>query len=302
MHSGFLGFLRKQALLHRSRLVPSTAQSLRRRLAKTGVTPDKIEAHHISRIYRDMKGKWSAPDFDKIAHVVQALPRAKPLDAELTGVIIETRRHKNIRLVLESFLNAVDMPVQFFHGVDNEDYLKTELPTPIRERISFVKLPVGTFDANSYNALLLSEPFWTALAGRKKILVFQTDALVCENSCFDIREFLGFDYIGSLWRRKRRIGIVADGGNGGLSLRDWHRSVECLRRFPAAEWRGGEDGYFAFHLDLLGYRIAKPANCARFSTQEKFLYRSWGVHQPSLLKSADRDRFFAYCPEAHHLV
>lgn len=280
----------------------STAHSLRSQLARKGISPEMIEKKHVCRTYGEMKAISSAPDFAKISEVLNSLVPGTPVDDEVTGVIIETRRHKNIRLVLENFMNVVDMPVQLFHGIDNEEYLETELHGSIREKISLVKLPVKDFNANSYNALLLSEVFWAALSGRNKILIFQTDALPCANSTFEIREFLHLDYIGSLWQRKRPIGIVADGGNGGLSIRDWSRSLECLRRFTPAEWKGGEDGYFSFHLDLLGYHVATAEQSARFSSHVAFCYESWGVHQPAALSLVDRGRFLAYCPEAHHLM
>ena len=39
------------------------------------------------------------------------------------------------------------------------------------------QLETETLSPAEYNALLLSENFWNAQMGRKKILVFQTDAL-----------------------------------------------------------------------------------------------------------------------------
>lgn len=294
--------IRKQFLLRQHHFLPSTAKSVRRKIARKGVTSENTTTHHVQTAYREMMSLPKAPDFERIAPVLKSLPHVEPFDTDILGVIIETRRHKNIELVLENFLNVVGKPVQFFHGEDNAHFLQTDLSADIRKKVNFIEMPVGVFDARSYNALLLSEEFWNSLACKSKILFFQTDALICNNSKYNIYNFLNFDYIGSLWPRKRPVGIIADGGNGGLSLRDWEGSVECLRRFPATQWKGGEDGYFAFHLELLGYRVAPPAQCARFSTQHEFFEESWGVHKPSTLKPADRDRFFEYCPEARELI
>jgi len=66
----------------------------------------------------------------------------------------------------------------------------------------------------------------------------------------------------------RPIGMIIDGGNGGLSLRDWGEPVKSLERFSTRFWPGGEDGYFAFHMGLIGGRIGHCNECAKFSTIE----------------------------------
>ena len=138
--------------------------------------------------------------------------------------------------------------------------------------------------------------------GRKKILVFQTDAILCANSDYQLSDFLGFDYIGSKWPRDRPVGMTIDGGNGGLSLRDWHKTVECLDRFSPKMWPGGEDGYFAFHMDLMGGRVGRGDECSRFSTQHEFLNRSFGGHKLTDLDSLSLEQFFQYCPVACQIL
>ena len=55
-----------------------------------------------------------------------------------------------------------------------------------------------------------------------------------------------------------------------MTLRDKPITLECLRRFPPDPWPGGEDGYYAFHLDLMGARVGRGVECDRFSTQGRF--------------------------------
>ena len=111
-----------------------------------------------------------------------------------------------------------------------------------------------------------------------------------------------FDYIGSRWPRERPTGLVVDGGSGGLSVRDWQASVACLNTFPARQWVGGEDGYFSFHMALLGRNVAKAKDCERFSTQHFFRRKSFGAHQISQLPEKRRSAFLDYCPEAAFLL
>ena len=67
-------------------------------------------------------------------------------------------------------------------------------------------------------------------------------------------------------------------------------------------WPGGEDGYYGFHLELIGAKIGKSIDCAKFSTQSFFQYKSFGAHNISCLNKKDRDAFIKYCPEAKKLL
>ena len=113
---------------------------------------------------------------------------------------------------------------------------------------------------------------------------------------------MGFDYIGATWNPRRPVGLVVHGGNGGLSLRDWHASMECLRRFPPGLWPGGEDGYFAFHAEVIGGKVGRPHDCERFATHTRFARMSFGAHQIQSLSDADLARFLRYCPEADFMI
>jgi hypothetical protein len=62
-------------------------------------------------------------------------------------------------------------------------------------------------------------------------------------------------------------------------------------------WSGGEDGYFAFHIELMGGRVGKGRACARFGTQHEFLSRSFGAHTISCLGQPDRAAFLEHCPK-----
>ncbi|MFT5258502.1 MAG: hypothetical protein ACI810_000234 [Gammaproteobacteria bacterium] len=87
-------------------------------------------------------------------------------------------------------------------------------------------------------------------------------------------------------------GSIIDGGNGGLSLRDWSKSVKCLERFPPEKWGGGEDGYFAFHLQLMGAKFSSFDDSTQFATQNFFKHNSFGAHQVKNLSTASQESFF----------
>jgi hypothetical protein len=216
------------------------------------------------------------------------------------GVIVETRQHPALEYVIELFSEDLEIPIQLLHGARNEAFIRESTISALvaQGKVVLTGLETDTLTPADYNALLLSREFWHALAGRGKVLIFQTDSVLCGKSGFQLEDFVDYDYIGSNWPRRRPIGLIIDGGSGGLSLRDWGRSVECLDRFPALHWKGGEDAYFAFHMELIGALVGKPDACARFSTQSEFLANSFGAHQISLLSEQDQAEFLRYCPEA----
>jgi len=209
-----------------------------------------------------------------------------------------------LEFVVLNVSRTLEIPIQIFHGNDNLEFITSSAVSGLihEGKVDLVQLACDRVDAKQYNALLLTKEFWNLLGSRNKILVFQTDALACEESEYRLRDFLSFDYVGSKWPRERPVGLLIDGGNGGFSLRDWKKSYECLVRFPPQSWTGGEDGYFAFHIDLMGGRVGRDADCAKFSTQYEFLYRSLGAHKITCLDQASRTAFLRYCKGAESLV
>ncbi|MCP4397978.1 MAG: hypothetical protein GY801_11870 [bacterium] len=283
----------------------STAKVLLTELQKRGVLKNSITSRHIAHVYSLLRKLSVRPDFKSIDDIL-------PNQYENTihtlypiwGVIVETRKHPALELVVNNFIKNVRIPIQIFHGNINRDFM---MSTTIADLVSngqvhLTQLNADKLSARKYNTLFLSKRFWKNVIGRKKILIFQTDTVVCGNSDYTIHDFVSYDYIGSKWSRHRPVGLIIDGGSGGLSLRDWGKTYECLSRFPSDLWCGGEDGYFAFHIELIGGKVGKDRECAKFSTQSDFKFKSWGGHKVSFLQNKAQSAFLDYCPEASFLI
>ncbi|MCC3862332.1 DUF5672 family protein [Pseudemcibacter aquimaris] len=288
------------------KLKNSSAQIIYKILTKQGVCRENIVGSHIAHMYNSLRTLSSVPDFQSIVGI---LPNQRKHelgeDVPVLGVIVETREHPQLSFVIENVIENTGIPVQLFHGEKNLEFI---LNSPISKwiksgQVHLTLLNTDELCARKYNALFLSKEFWHNVRGRKKILIFQTDAIICSNSEYSLDDFQSYDYIGSKWNRNRTLGLIIDGGNGGLSLRDWSKTYECIERFPAEFWRGGEDGYFAFHIDLIGGKVGREDECAKFSTQYQFLYNSFGAHQLScLIEKTDREAFKDYCPESAFMI
>ena len=283
----------------------NSPQSIAASLERRGITREQVRGEHLVDVYRRLNNLVSAPDFGSIK---ESLPSRPPtmvgLYNAVIGVIVETRRHPALESVVLNFNRTLKIPIQLFHGTGNlECIMSSAISDLVSEgKVQLVQLNIDDLDARSYNALLMTKEFWNLVGSRNKVLVFQTDAIACERSEYELNDFLSFDYIGSMWPRRRPIGMLVNGGNGGLSLRDWNKSYECLLRFPPENWPGGEDGYFAFHIELMGGKVGGDGDCARFCTQYEFLYRSLGAHKITCLAPASRAAFLEYCKEAKVLL
>ena len=236
--------------------------------------------------------------------MTQRLPNVIPNNDPAWAVIVETRKHPALEFVVCQLARKLNIGIQIFHGPANKSFITN---SAIRQfiddgQVYLADLGIDKLHARMYNSLLLSKDFWSSIYGRNKILIFQTDSVLCENSKYRLEDFVKFDYIGSKWVRKRPVGIVIDGGNGGLSIRDWQLSTQCLDRFPADCWPGGEDGYFAFHLDLMGANVARSQDCARFSSQFDFTNKSFGGHNIDNMSASELKKFLRYSPEAQNIL
>lgn len=260
-------------------------------------------------------GSQLLPLYTKLRSIPQVVGESclEPPPLETTGVqssepvcavIVETRKHPALEFVVNTFSDQLQVPIQLFHGTENEVFIRNSTISALVEqgRVQLQRMRIAALPENRYNALFLNREFWNCMVGRNKILVFQTDTLLCSTSPYSLTDFCSFDYIGSTWSIRRPIGLRMNGGCGGLSLRDWKCCTRSLEIFSPEAWPGGEDGYFAFHLDLMGSRVGKADDCARFASQGSFKYKSFGVHKPRLMNKATLQMFLEYCPGVRQIL
>lgn len=286
-------------------LKKTSAQRIAGELKRKGKMRVDIRGADIEHIYERLRLLSGVPDFSSVAKLLPKPVAAFPdLTGPVLGVIVETRKHSNLEFVVQSFSRRLGIPIRLFHGSQNREFILQSAIGSLVERneVALMQLDTDRLSENQYNALFLTPDFWGLLQSNCKVLVFQTDAVLCEGSPYTLDDFMAFDYIGSKWPRDRPVGLLMDGGNGGLSLRDWKKSCECLRRFPPQLWTGGEDGYFAFHIDLIGGRVGRPKDCGRFGTQHYFASKSFGAHEIDKLEPQSLAAFLEYCPEARRTL
>ncbi len=282
----------------------TTAQYAVQALVKDGVGQENVRGEHLAFIYSSMIPWKNVPDFSVNCRTwLPEVSGGYQKNVPVSGVIVETREHPALEFVVNQVALKLQIPILLIHGLKNREFiLSTTISRLIdKGKVVLIPLTLDSLSASQYNALLLTKEFWQFIGG-EKVLVFQTDSVLCEQSDYALSDFLTYDYIGSEWFRFRPQNFLADGGVGGLSVRDSDKMISCLDRFPPCHWCGGEDGYFAFHLDVMGAKIGRGIECSKFSTQFAFQCRSFGAHCITDLDLPALQRFLRYAPEAGQIA
>jgi len=260
------------------------------------------EGRDLLDAYKKLKVLPTAPDFKTIGALPE-LPAYFPSIEKIpvSGLIVEMRAHWNLMHVVQRIMRILKIPVTLVHGSENRDFIlgsRFVQKQVAKGRLHLVELSLKNVNRAQYNALFLTENLWRSVIPARQILVFQTDATVCPRSPYGLGTFQDVDYVGSFMRNPRPTRLHIDGGNGGLSLRNYARTIEAIRAGVPEAWPGGEDDYFGAHIELLGGTVADENTSKRFSSQTVFEYKSFGVHNPGGLARRDFVRLVAYCPDA----
>eukprot|EP00944_MAST-04C_sp_MAST-4C-sp1_P004649 g4649.t1 len=211
-------------------------------------------------------------------------------NVSVSGVIIEPRDHPFLNHVISSVVTELPnvRPIHVFHG--ERLVLNQKIKMLVHQGdIRMHHLTKNNFTPDEYSRLMTSEEFWGCFS-TDKILVFQTDSVVCKNeNRYQLLQFLDFDYIGALKS-------VLQHGNGGFSLRDRKLSLQCST--PGGYDITWEDVYFSTCIQLYGGKVAGKVDQMKFATEDFYNDRSLGAHKVNvgLKNKNDLTLFRKTCP------
>lgn len=163
------------------------------------------------------------------------------------AVIIEPRKHPAFSLVISNIMRNLDRmsdetgkpkwELQIFHGTKNQNFVKQIVDElGYSKRCTYDCLDVEDLNPLMYACVKLDKNFYRACRG-KKILMFETDSILCDNSTHNIEEFLDYDYIGGalidgveeayhfMWGKDKFM------MNGGISIRDRQALIDLLTEY-----------------------------------------------------------------------
>lgn len=269
--------------------------------AAAGDIEDRQVQDALEAILARVRPTIDPPDF-AAARAVCPRPASAPETERPLGLIVETRHHRNLPFVVRQVVKRCKIAVQVMHGPGNGAFVHDRLADLIASGMVIpTELAPDRLNGSMYNGLFLSRPFWDAIAGRGKILVFQTDSMLCNMSGYKLDDFLEFDFIGSRFPTGG-CGLAFRGRIGGFSLRDWKRSAEALERFMPERWPTGEDLFFSLFIDADGGRVSDDEDSDRFCGQRWFRKGCFALHQPNFRKPRLAMSVLSYEPGAWRLV
>jgi hypothetical protein len=184
------------------------------------------------------------------------------------AVIVETRPLFFLPMVLRNvayFLGA-EWNIHIFCGDLNERFVREALKgwsVDVR-----VLRGVRRLETAKYNAMLISREFWELFA-EGKILIFQTDSLMCGSN---IVEFLRYDYVGAPCVQFNEQYVA----NGGFSLRTRTKVLQAIAN--VRHTGEPEDVYLTAAMRRIGARMPNVATASRFAVEVVYTEHPVGVH------------------------
>jgi hypothetical protein len=211
-----------------------------------------------------------------------------------TAIIVEPRKHRALRYVLNNFCSNLSNEWQFiiFHGNLNKEFVQEIIDEDLqnyKHKIKLINLNVDNLEISDYNKLFKSLEFYDNIP-TEIFLVFQTDTIICSNNKEKINDFLEYDYIGAPFKW-----LNDHIGNGGLSLRKKSKMIEIIKNKPSGD--ENEDVYFSFYDDLKLPKDGKP-----FSVESSFYDSPFGIHKAWVfLNDEEYNKLSINCTECNEL-
>ena len=198
------------------------------------------------------------------------------------AVIVEPRLHQYLKPVIDNMLRNIndDIPIQIFHSILNEQFLKTNYEKLINEKKIILSLleNITNLTIIEYNLLLTSKKFWNRI-NKEIILIFQTDSCLCRHiNTFDFTPYLEYGFIGAPC-------IKPPWQNGGFSIRKKTLMLDAIHKNKQSV-RYNEDKFFSFYYK----NICKPSPfelANAFSVEQHYHNNPLGIHKPWLYLSKE---------------
>eukprot|EP00667_Euglena_gracilis_P019503 EG_transcript_20900 len=155
------------------------------------------------------------------------LPPA-PRSVSHAAVIVEPRPTPHLLTVMNNFLRELpsDWPVHVHHSPANLNLLCTHFAPFVHQRrvlLTNIIVNASSTSASWYNTLMLRPAFWSSCPAAK-VLIFQTDSVICKSRSRQLKDFLQYDYVGAPQHGRKVMHQ-----NGGLSLRNKASMLRALR-------------------------------------------------------------------------
>lgn len=167
-------------------------------------------------------------------------------------------------------------------------------------RIGVRFLPTGT-DLTSSAAVsqfLTSVWVWEQLQAAHRILLFQSDSILCAKSEARVEDYFEYDLVGAPINAVYGLGY-----NGGLSIRNPRLFLQVVRETDfLTSGQKFEDQFFYDELRMRGARMPSEDVAKTFSVETIYYETPLGYHQPQRWQAPNMAAIEEWCPEVKMLI
>lgn len=227
--------------------------------------------------------------------------------AQYTAVIIETHLDEHMipiilhfSSVLPPWWNIVLFTLEANWTMPSSSVFKRALAD---KKVSIHYLPSDTVLKNSKSvSRFLAKPWlWEQLQTAARILLFQTDSIICSNAAATVDDFVEYDFIGAPIDPKYGAGY-----NGGLSIRNPSLFLRITQEVDFdTSGQEFEDQWFYKEAKLRvdqGVRLAEVDVAKTFSVETIYYEKPLGYHQAARWQKDNMQQVEAWCPEVKMLI
>lgn len=151
-------------------------------------------------------------------------------------------------------------------------------------------------------SLFLTSPwFWEQLQSAYRILLWQTDSIICSKAEQAVEDFFGYDYIGAPIQK-----AYGKGYNGGLSIRNPKLFLQITQEsdFEHSGVQFEDQWFFNQTSARVGQGVVLPTEetAKYFAVESIYHERPLGYHQPSRWQSGHMTEIEEWCPEVKMIL
>lgn len=220
------------------------------------------------------------------------------------GVIIETSVTPNLIPLMLHFLTVLGPSWTIVLFTLESTWRMPASPALRRaiehKQIEIRFLPADTVLNNSgaVSNFLTGPWLWAQLLSAPRVLLFQTDSVICSNSDITVESFFDYDFLGA-----PIASAYGQGYNGGLSLRNPKLFLEITQTSDfKTSGDSFEDQWFYKEVKKRGGALPVEDVAKTFSVETIYYERPLGYHQPQRWQKDHMSQIENWCPEVKMLI
>lgn len=228
-----------------------------------------------------------------------SIPSDRPM-----AVIIETTMIPNLIPVMLHFASVLGPAWGMVLFTLKENWVEP-LSAPFqrlqdagRVEVRFLPTETQLTNSGSVSRFLTSPWMWEQMSSARRVLLFQSDSILCSRSEAQVDDYFKYDLVGAPIAEQ-----YGQGFNGGLSLRNPRAFLNITRSVDfAASGHEFEDQYFYTELKKAGAELPTVEAAMPFAVETMYYETPLGYHQPQRWQAAKMANIEEWCPEVKMLI